>query len=555
MDLILSQNIEVPLKNESNTSFLDARTLMAVVLVGVTFIAWQWYMQKKYPGLYDKKAPVVESQQSKTGEAATDAKVAATKASEMADSKDAKGVDAVSSVAKSSLPEQIVPYRSDNLSFDISSKGMGVKGFQILRYKTHAGQIVEIGHPEEKFAPLETRLLGRPEPIDFKIETINPNLFVGRAQIGSLQITKTMEVHPEKYLIDYKVVASGSDDRFVGLTTVLTDEVEPIVSHNFLMPQFQKQEFYIRSSETNDRVVFENKNIDKNWGGVRVASLGSQYFTQAILDNSAILPEAKGHLDRNSKVAELLLQYPVLNRAQDFELAYKAFVGPKSHEMLVSVDDSLAHVVDFGFFNWIGRRILEMLNAFHNLVGNWGMAVILLTVVVRLLVLPLNIYSYKSMRVMQLLQPKIQVLREKYKDDQQKQQQELMALMKEHKANPLAGCLPVLLQFPIFFALYQVLGNSIELYQAPFGLWIQDLSLKDPYYILPALMGITMFIQQKITPNTTMDPAQAKILLLMPFIFTFFMASLPSGLTLYMLVGAVCGVAQQMYFLRQSQTA
>ena len=111
-----------------------------------------------------------------------------------------------------------------------------------------------------------------------------------------------------------------------------------------------------------------------------------------------------------------------------------------------------------------------------------------------------------------------------------------MTLMRENKVNPVGGCLPVLFQFPIFIALYQVLGNSIELYQAPFGLWIHDLSLKDPYYILPVLMGVTMFIQQKITPNT-MDPAQAKILLMMPLIFTFFMVSLPSGLTLYMLVG------------------
>ena len=153
---------------------------------------------------------------------------------------------------------------------------------------------------------------------------------------------------------------------------------------------------------------------------------------------------------------------------------------------------------------------------------------------------------------MQALQPEIKAMREKYKDDQQKQQQEMMALMKSNKANPLAGCMPVLLQFPIFIALYQVLGNSIELYQAPFGLWIHDLSLKDPFYILPVLMGLTMFVQQKVTPNT-MDPAQAKVLLFMPLIFTFFMVSLPSGLTLYMLVGAVFSVAQQMYFLKQTK--
>ncbi len=148
----------------------------------------------------------------------------------------------------------------------------------------------------------------------------------------------------------------------------------------------------------------------------------------------------------------------------------------------------------------------------------------------------------------------IAALRERFKDDQQKQQQEIMALMREQKVNPVGGCLPVLLQFPIFIALYQVLGNSIELYQAPFMLWIHDLSLKDPFYILPVLMGITMFFQQKLTPNPTMDPAQAKILLYMPLIFTVFMVGLPSGLTLYMWVGAVFSVLQQLYFMRDQSS-
>ncbi len=318
------------------------------------------------------------------------------------------------------------------------------------------------------------------------------------------------------------------------------------------MPQYQNQEFFVESSDNKDRVVFGKEDDKKNWIGVKIASLGSQYFTQAILDRSNIIPEARGHVNHATKSAELSLQYPVLNGAQDFEINFLAYVGPKSHALLHSIDSSLALVVDFGFFNWIGRQILWLLNAFYGLVGNWGLAVIGLTLLVRVLVLPLNIYSYKSMKVMQALQPEIKAMREKYKDDQQKQQQEMMALMKSNKANPLAGCMPVLLQFPIFIALYQVLGNSIELYQAPFGLWIHDLSLKDPFYILPVLMGLTMFVQQKVTPNT-MDPAQAKVLLFMPLIFTFFMVSLPSGLTLYMLVGAVFSVAQQMYFLKQTK--
>jgi YidC/Oxa1 family membrane protein insertase len=276
-----------------------------------------------------------------------------------------------------------------------------------------------------------------------------------------------------------------------------------------------------------------------------VASVGSQYFTQALVDKSDVIPDAKGIVNPVTKSAELILQYPLLNRGQGLNLQFEAFIGPKLHSTLSAVDDGLARVVDFGFFNWIGKHILGLLRFFHELSGNWGWAIILLTLLVRVLVLPFNIYSYKSMRAMQAVQPQIQALREKYK---------ILGLMRSNKVNPLGGCLPVILQFPIFIALYQVLGNSIELYQAPFALWIHDLSLKDPFYILPVLMGGTMFIQQKITPNT-MDPAQAKILLFMPLIFTFFMVTLPSGLTLYMWVGSVFSVLQQLYFLKQSNTS
>lgn len=528
-----------------STGLLDARTLLAVVLVGAIYVGWQYYMQQKYPDIYNKKEVTAEAMKA-------DEKSPGVTPATATSQRTASTPEASAGLAAGS-PESLIAYNSETLAFDLSSKGMGVKGFRILKYTTHEDKVIEIGHPEEKMLPLETRLMGRLEQLDFKIETVNPNMFIGRAQVGDLRVIKTMEIHPEKYLIDVKVTASGNDNRFVGLTTTLVDEVAQDTKSHFLMPQFQKQEFYIRTGDKDERTVFGDKNLDSVWTGVRIAGLGSQYFTQAIIDESGVIPEAKGHVNHQDRAAELILEYPVLNRGQNFELSYKAFVGPKSHELLTSVDENLARVVDFGFFNWIGRHILGMLKSFYKILGNWGLAVIFLTVVVRLLVLPLNIYSYKSMRVMQELQPQIQVLREKYKDDQQKQQQELMALMKERKANPVAGCLPMFLQFPIFFALYQVLGNSIELYKAPFGLWIHDLSLKDPYYILPVLMGITMFIQQKITPNTTMDPAQQKVMLFMPIIFTFFMASLPSGLTLYMLVGAVFGVAQQSYFLKQSK--
>lgn len=531
-------------------NFFDTRTIAAVVLIAGTFLGWQYYLQRKYPDAFKRKPLAQSTMTKKHEEAASGSESARTATGSSEKSPDRTPVVEAAATVK----EESFRYDGGNVSFDISSKGMGLRNVVLKHYVDRKGEPVELGHPEPNALALETRLLGHAEVLDFKMERINPNMFVGRAKIGAMELTKSLEIDPDNYSLRYRISTKGNDDRFVGVTTFLTEEVMPQASGNFLMPQFAKQEFFVESGETRERVVFGKENLQKSWSKSRVAAVGSQYFTQAILDRSDIIPEAKAKLDYQSKHADLTLLYPVLNKGADFNIEYVAFVGPKSHHILMSVDPSLARVVDFGFFDWIGQRILTLLRWFYSVVGNWGLAIILLTVVVRLLVLPFNLYSYKSMRAMQAVQPQIQALREKYKDDQQGQQQEMMRLMRENKVNPLGGCLPVFLQFPIFIALYQVLGNSIELYRAPFILWIHDLSLKDPYYILPVLMGLTMFIQNKITPNT-MDPAQAKVMLMMPLLFTFFMVTLPSGLTLYMLVGAVFGVLQQLYFMRDRRKA
>ncbi len=529
--------------NNEEPNFFNAQTIVAILLVGLTFVGWQMYMQKKYPNM--NKKPVAEAPAGIPG------------AVEVKPTDEKNPVASNTTMKPSNLtnaPEKLTSFQSENLSFDISSRGMGLKNVRVHKFKDRKGGTVELGHPEESALSFETRLLGREEALPFSVEKVNDRLFVGRATVGKLQVAKTMEIIPEKYLVEYKVQVTGEDDRFVGLTTYMTEDVVPHPPDHgffssFLAPPIEKQEFYIDASDTHDRLAFTQEDLQKSWSRVKVASIGSQYFTQAILDKSTVLPEVKGRTNHQNLYADLMLQYTALNKGAPFDLNYQGFVGPKSHQLLSAVDENLGKVVDFGFFHWIGRHILDLLKWFFSLTSNWGWSIILMTIVVRICLLPFNVYSFKSMKAMQAIQPQIQAMREKYKDDQVKQQQEMMALMKTNKVNPLGGCLPVFLQFPIFIALYQMLGNSIELYQAPFTLWIYDLSLKDPFYILPVLMGVTMFMQQKLTPNT-MDPAQAKIMLMMPLIFTFFMVSLPSGLTLYMWVGAVFSVLQQLYFLR-----
>ena len=193
-----------------------------------------------------------------------------------------------------------------------------------------------------------------------------------------------------------------------------------------------------------------------------------------------------------------------------------------------------------------------VLKFFYKYLGNYGWTIILLTIITRIPFIPLMHKSQQSMKKMQAIQPMMASIKEQFKKDPQKMQKEMTALYKKHKVNPVGGCLPMLLQIPVFIALYNVLSKAIELRGAPFIFWIHDLSMKDPYYILPVVMGASMVIQQKMTPST-MDPAQAKIMMIMPIVFTFMFLSFPSGLVIYWFVNNILGIAQQLYANKKAE--
>jgi YidC/Oxa1 family membrane protein insertase len=232
--------------------------------------------------------------------------------------------------------------------------------------------------------------------------------------------------------------------------------------------------------------------------------------------------------------------------------SYKSFDGYflyslKNYDFLSSFKDKLDLSIDFGLFGIIAVPILRGMQFIFKYVGNYGIAIIILTFLIRFVTYPLQFKSFKSMKKMQVVQPEIQKIKEKYKDDPAKVQRETMELFKRAGANPLGGCLPMLLQVPIFIAFYQAINNSVELVGSPFALWIHDLSAKDPYYVLPVLMGITMLLQTKLNPSTTTDPNQQKIMYIMPLVFCFIMKDLPAGLNLYFFISNVLGIAQQLY--------
>jgi YidC/Oxa1 family membrane protein insertase len=535
------------MENRNHNGFFDGRTILAVVLVAVLFVGWQSYLNKKYP-----KVPV-----------ATEAVVSAGEASPANESKSKAGSTPaeVSNSASIDVPrageqEKLFSFQNSNISFEVSSKGMGLRNV-VLKSLTDRDRQPKILGVSQKHSLYELSLFGTNEAVQFNILQKADNEFVGNAQVGTTQIQRTIRIHPETGAIENSVFISEVGGSFPGIAIVVPEKRMEGGSGSFFNPSMELQEFVIidGQGETRlDAMAVDDEGSKKPFPGVSFLGIGTHYFASAIVDKSEIIPEA--HIENKNGQSEILarLVYKPVPGQTTMSLNWLSYSGGKSLSSLEKIDPQLGRLVNFGFFSAIGNVLFKLLVWFHKVGSNWGLAIILLTLLVRILVLPLNIATFRSTKKMQVLQPIMNGLRERYKDDPQALNREMMAVWKEHSVNPLGGCLPMLLQLPIFFALYQVLGQSIELYQAPFFGWINDLSVKDPFFVLPALMTLCMFIQQKITP-TTMDPKQEKIMQFLPLLFGAMMITLPAGLTLYIFINTLSGIILQQIFMRDRSTA
>ncbi len=295
----------------------------------------------------------------------------------------------------------------------------------------------------------------------------------------------------------------------------------------------------------------ERKNVAKDIDPTEVLTpvkwvgADSRYFIFTVIPQDAtaekVLIQSTG--DHNAQTS---LQFPINNN--QLNLKFKVVFAPKKLDFLRSIDKTLDTTVDLGFFTFLAYPILWSLKYIYNFVGNYGIAIIILTIIIKILTFPLVWKSMKGMRKMAEFQPKMKALQEKHKDNKQALNQEMMQMMKGSGYNPMAGCFPMLIQMPIFFALYRVLYAAVELYHAPFGGWLHDLSAKDPYFITPVAMSLIMFLQQRLTPAAPgMDPTQRKMMMFMPLMFGAFMITTPSGLCVYMLVNSIVSVIQQQY--------
>ena len=277
--------------------------------------------------------------------------------------------------------------------------------------------------------------------------------------------------------------------------------------------------------------------VDEEMSNINIAALSDRYYTNAIYD----FDKSFKVIISSDKSSKNTLAY--LSHSGDLHI--HGYLGPKDHDALRGIDKRLGEIVEYGWFTFIARPMFKILHFIHSHTNNWGWAIVIMTLLLRIVLFPLTYKGMVSMQKLKVLAPKIKELQEKYKGEPQKMQAQMMELYKKHGANPMGGCLPILLQIPVFFAIYRVLLNAIELKAAPWALWIGDLAAKDPYFILPIIMGGTMFLQQVITPMSIQDPMQAKIMKFLPLIFTFFFLTFPAGLTLYWCVNNTCSLIQQ----------
>lgn len=306
---------------------------------------------------------------------------------------------------------------------------------------------------------------------------------------------------------------------------------------------------YLREGRKNP--VIEKITRDYNMGDWLWAALDNRYFLFAVINNEKIFSGIKFKEmkigEHNAPMINLLTKEIIIEPKQSKKIDIVFYSGPKDYTLLKSFKNGLHLSIDFGFFAPFAKLANSLLKYFYKITKNYGIAIIILSILIQILMLPLSMKSYRAMAIMKKMQPEMKAIQERYKKDPQRMNIELMNLYRKYGANPFSGCWPMLLQIPIFFALFTTLRNSWDLHGAKFIFWIKDLSDKDPYYILPIIMGGLMFLQNYLTPQTTSDQSQAVIMKWMPVIFTFLFLSFPSGLVLYWIVNSLFSIAQNYY--------
>lgn len=550
----------------------QARLLIAIGLSFLVLFVWSMFFTEKPPVNQNTEKEVAEKTQ--PADRAEREKLPAKEPIQSVE----KPVEAPQATAIQ--PSREIAVQTPFYNVRITTRGGALTSYILNKYR----EAVEDDAPKKQLIPQEiaggivhTSLLNHSirglEDAVFTVESDENKILVNEEKKSltlhwtsteGITVNKIFTFDPQSYMMDLKIVLSNNGPERLddNLVLSLRDPVFEQGRYGFVGPSALIDDHLeqVKIKKIEDKNEFKGK---IKWIGIE-----DRYFITSIVPGNEIEGRMKLSLNDETVTSQLINPAFELGSGASKEFQFYLFMGPKSMELLGRLGHGLDKALNFGFFDIIAKPCLWFMNQIHSVIPNYGIAIILLTIFTKVILWPLGNKSYKSMSEMKKLQPLMTEIREKYKDDKQKMNQELMGLYRTYKVNPMGGCLPMVLQIPVFFALYRMLYQAIELRHAPFFLWINDLSAPDrlfhfgfsipfmePPYGIPVLtivMGATMLLQQKMSPPPG-DPTQAKMMMLMPLVFTFIFINFSSGLVLYWLVNNVLSISQQYYVQKKNQ--
>ncbi len=522
---------------------MDKNALIAIVLSVAVLIGFQFFMKPSTPAPQQQVAK-------------TEQKAAAPAPSVPSP---APAVAPQTTAAAAKMPEKTVAVENDLYKMVFSTKGATLKQVELKKYTDATGAPIilkgdaslpplAMGLDESfQFAGVDFNLIGS----DIKLSDASKTATLTfQYSSGSISIIRTFTFNQGDYAVALKDEVRGIDSYSVALGKDFGIFSKDGAKH--------EGPVILKDADRIEPKIKDLTGVMSYRDGVKWIAQEDKYFTSFLVPKVSF-EEARAWARDKDAFVDLRMKGGVNS--------YIFYAGPKEYDILAKYQSGMEHVIDFGFFSIIARPLFWFLKWLYGLTHNYGVAIILLTVITRIPFFPLISKGQRSMKKLADIQPKMAEIREKFKNDPQRMQREIMDLYKKHKVSPMGGCLPMLLQMPVFFALYSVLSTAIELRHAPFMLWIKDLAAPDtlfgsiPHSVpflggfalgpLPLLMGATSFIQQKMTPSSA-DPQQQKIMLLMPIMFTFIFLNFSSGLVLYWLVNNLLSIGQQFYINKQT---
>lgn len=527
------------MNNMNQNNGMQKRMLIMTLVVFVFFIAYEFLVLK--PQQEAKAALVKQEQAQKQNVApevnALDAKMLTTDVNGNPVNM-SKSVDALSSkVVASSEIVSVIKTAKNIIEIDNLGRVAQVTLLE-EKYKDENGNQIKLFEANQ-LRPLEIRFAD----VNLNTEAFKVSVIASSSNVDAT--TSTQELILTQNLngtVLTKKLTIYSDGHY-DLNVSATNDKQFFITNGFrpnVLADMYAVHGFISKLNDNTLKTIEDGDSDKNENivGAKFISSFDRYYATVIYNfdkslNVTLMPDSSSN------------PQGFIHGGTD--VSFSGFIGPKNHRDLNALNPELIDVIDYGWFTFIAKPMFLLLQFIQGYVGNWGWTIVILTILIKLVLYPLSYKGMVSMQKLKDLAPKMKEIQVKYKDDKQKQSMHMMELYKKHGANPMGGCLPLILQIPVFFAIYRVLLNAIELKGADWIFWVHDLAEMDPYFVLPILMGVTMFLQQKITPNTMQDEMQKKIFQFLPVVFTFFFLWFPAGLTLYWFINNLFTIGQQYY--------